>query len=297
MAPDLARGRMGRLAMMENDPLGGRRILGRYELIRRIGGGSASVVYQGREPETGLPVAVKVCTSRDPKLRRRFLLEAQIAAGLRHPNVTRVLELGAEAGFPCLVQELLEGEDLSDALKRQPPLRLSSKVLLLVQIARGLAYAHAQGVLHRDVKPRNVRVLPGGTAKLMDFGFARLLDRSFNLTTQGVAVGTLGYLSPEQFRGMAVDGRTDVFSFGVVAYEALTGVRPFSGNSFPEVARRLLDENPAPVADLAPDCGLRLSRMVTACLVKDPGRRLAGFPEIVRELEETLASLLQKEER
>ncbi len=279
---------------MEPDPLEGRQALGRYELIRKIGGGAASVVYQGLDPETGLAVAVKVCTSRNAKLRRRFLLEAQIAAGLRHPNVTRVHDLGAEDGFPYLIQELHGGEDLSDLVKRRPDLPLSERILLLVQIARGLGHAHAQGVLHRDVKPRNVRVLPDGTVKLMDFGFARLLDRSFNLTTQGVAVGTLGYLSPEQFQGHAVDGRADIFSFGVVAYELLTGERPFAGFSFPEISRRLLGEDPVPVADRAPECGPRLSALVMACLAKEPARRPAGFPDVVMELEVALANLTRR---
>ena len=267
------------------DPLEGRARLGRYELIQRIGTGGAAVVYRGRDPERQTDVAIKVCTSANPKLRRRFLLEAQIAAALQHPNITRVLELGSEDGFPYLVQELLEGEDLSACIKRRAPMTLRERTSVLLQIARGLAYAHSQGVLHRDVKPRNVRVLPDGSVKLMDFGFAKLLDRDLNLTTKGVAIGTLGYVSPEQFRGEQVDARADVFSFGVLAYELLTGTRPFAGTSFPEVSRRLLEEDPRPVHELNPECDPRLSTLIAACLVKDRDRRLAGFEPILKELE------------
>lgn len=147
------------------DPLEGRDRLGRYELIRRIGTGGVAVVYRGWDPERQAnagDVAIKFCTSANPKLRRRFLLEAQIAAALQHPNVTRVLELGSEDGFPYLVQELLEGEDLSACIQRQAPMTLRERIAVLLQIARGLAHAHSQGILHRDVKPRNVpSAIPG----------------------------------------------------------------------------------------------------------------------------------------
>lgn len=270
------------------DPLQGRKRLGRYELIRRIGSGGVAVVYQGRDPEReadAADVAIKVCASANPKLRRRFLLEAQIAAALQHPNITQILELGSDEGSPYLVQELLEGEDLSACIQRPDPMTLRERIGVLVQIARGLAHAHSQGVLHRDVKPRNVRVLPDGSVKLMDFGFAKLLDRDLNLTTKGVAIGTLGYVSPEQFRGEQVDARADVFSFGVLAYELLTGTRPFAGASFPEVSRRLLEEDPRPVHELNPECDPRLSGLIAACLIKDREWRLAGFEPILRELE------------
>lgn len=274
-----------------SDPLEGRDRLGRYELIRRIGSGGVAVVYQGWDPEQEAnagDVAIKVCTSANPKLRRRFLLEAQIAAALQHPNITRILELGSEEGSPYLVQELLEGEDLSACIKRRDAMTLRERIAVLVQIARGLAHAHSQGVLHRDVKPRNVRVLPDGSVKLMDFGFAKLLDRDLNLTTKGVAIGTIGYVSPEQFRGEQVDARTDVFSFGVLAYELLTGTRPFAGTSFPEVSRRLLEEDPRPIHELDPECDPRLSGLIAACLIKDRDRRLAGFEPILKELEALL---------
>lgn len=274
-----------------HDPLEGRDRLGRYELIRRIGSGGVAVVYRGWDPEREADVAIKICTSANPKLRRRFLLEAQIAAALQHPNVTRVLDLGSEDDCPYLVQELLEGEDLSACIKRRDPMTLRERIAVLVQIARGLAHAHAQGVLHRDVKPRNIRVLPDGSVKIMDFGFAKLLDRDLNLTTKGVAIGTLGYVSPEQFRGEQVDARADVFSFGVLAYELLTGTRPFAGTSFPEISRRLLEEDPRPLHELNPECDPRLSGLIAACLVKDREWRLAGFEPILRELEALQSAL------
>lgn len=243
------------------------------------------MVYQGRDSEQGADVAIKLCTSPNEKTRRRFLLEAEIAVALRHPNITRVLELSADGAFPYLVQELLGGEDLNTCIQRGDPPTLRGRIEVLLQVARALAHAHSQGVLHRDVKPRNVRVLPDGSVKLMDFGFAKLLDRDLNLTTKGVAIGTLGYVSPEQFRGEQVDARADVFSFGVLAYELLTGTRPFAGTSFPEVSRRLLEEDPRPVHELNPECDPRLSGLIAACLIKDREWRLAGFEPILRELE------------
>ena len=267
------------------DPLEGRDRLGRYELIRRIGTGGVAVVYRGWDPEREIDVAIKVCTASNDKLRRRFLLEAQIAAALCHPNITRVVELGSEDGFPYLVQELLEGEDLSARIKRRDPMTLRERIALLLQIARALVHAHAQGVLHRDIKPRNIRVLPDGTVKIMDFGFAKLLDRDLELTTKGVAIGTLGYVSPEQFRGEQVDARADVFSFGVLAYELLTGTRPFAGATFPDISRQLLEEDPRPVHELNPECGPRLSALIAACLAKHRDRRPSGFEGIAQVLE------------
>ena len=242
------------------------------------------MVYQGRDAEQGADVAIKLCTSPNEKIRRRFLLEAEIAVALRHPNISQVLELSADGAFPYLVQELLGGEDLNTCIQRGDPPTLGGRIAVLLQIARALAHAHAQGVLHRDVKPRNVRLLPDGTVKLMDFGFAKLLDRDLNLTTKGVAVGTLGYVSPEQFRGEKVDTRTDVFSFGVLAYELLAGTRPFAGKNIPEISRRLLEEDPRPLHELNPECSPRLSALIASCLAKDRRHRLSGFDRIVEEL-------------
>src|SRR5260370_42302941 len=146
----------------------------------------------------------------------RLFRDGRIAAGLQHPNCTTVDDLGVERGIPYLVQEFLAGEDLNHKIARQEGLTALRRLEILVQVARGLEYAHLQGVLHRDIKPANIRILPPGTVKIMDFGIAKLLHEVSDVTTQGVTLGTVGYLAPEQLRGEAVDRRTALSSCGVL---------------------------------------------------------------------------------
>ncbi len=264
--------------------------VGKYEILGRIGEGGFGVVYQGRDAVLQRFVAVKTCSSSDRRLRRRFFREGQIAAGLQHPNITTVHDLGVEGGIPYLVQEFLGGEDLHLKIARREPLTPQQRLDILAQVSRGLEYAHLQGVLHRDIKPANVRVLPGGAVKIMDFGIAKLLHEVSDVTTQGVTLGTVGYLAPEQLRGEAVDRRTDVFAFGVLAYELLTGERPFKGSTFSEVSYRLLNEEPRELHDLAPFHDA-IGDLVKWCLVKDVEQRCPGFSEVLAVLEPEIEAL------
>jgi len=279
------------LLAAEPDPLEALGKIGKYEILGRIGEGGFGVVYKGRDAVLQRYVALKTCSSRDEKLRRRFFREGQIAAGLQHPNITTVHDLGVERGVPYLVQEFLAGEDLNHVIARQEGLTVLRRLDILAQVARGLEYAHLQGVLHRDVKPANIRVLPSGTVKIMDFGIAKLLHEVSDVTTQGVTVGTVGYLAPEQLRGEEVDRRTDIFSFGVLAYELLTYERPFKGSTFSEVSYRLLNEEPAALRDLAPIHSQAIAELVNRCLAKDPAQRYASFGEILAVLEPEIAAL------
>jgi serine/threonine-protein kinase len=279
------------LLAAEPDPLEALGKIGKYEILGRIGEGGFGVVYKGRDAVLQRYVAVKTCSSRDEKLRRRFFREGQIAAGLQHPNITTVHDLGVERGVPYLVQEFLAGEDLNHMIARQEGLTVLRRLDILAQVARGLEYAHLQGVLHRDVKPANIRILPSGAVKIMDFGIAKLLHEVSDVTTQGVTVGTVGYLAPEQLRGEEVDRRTDIFSFGVLAYELLTYERPFKGSTFSEVSYRLLNEEPAPLRDLAPIPSQAIAELARRCLAKDPAQRYASFAEIVAVLEPEIAAL------
>jgi serine/threonine-protein kinase len=229
-------------------------------------------------------VAIKTCNSADEKLRRRFFREAQIAAGLQHPNIVTVYDLGVQEGVPYLVQELLAGEDLHRLSARRDPALDGRRGEILLQVARGLEYAHAHHVVHRDVKPSNIRVLPDGGVKIMDFGIAKLLHEVSDLTTHGTTLGTVDYLAPEQLRGQPQDWRVDIFSFGVLAYELLSFRRPFAGATFSEVSHRLLSEQPPPLVEVAPDCSPELSAVVARCLEKDPDRRYADFTAVLRDL-------------
>jgi serine/threonine-protein kinase len=279
----------------DRDPLARRARVGKYELAERIGAGGFGAVWRAEDPLLGRQVAIKSCTSEDPKLRQRFLREAQIAARLQHPHITTVFDFGQQDDVPYLVQELLPGEDLAQQIRRRPTTTLAARLDILVQVGAALAYAHRRGVLHRDVKPANVRILPEGTAKLMDFGIAKLVHddsgSGSGLTSGGVAFGTIGYMSPEQLNGEPPDRRSDIFAFGVLAYELLTYEQPFGGSSFSEVSLKLLEKEPPPLRERCPECPRGLAALVERCLVKDPAGRWQSMEPVVEGLEAMLAAI------
>ncbi|MEM7584482.1 MAG: serine/threonine-protein kinase [Acidobacteriota bacterium] len=196
--------------------------IGKYKIEKKIGSGGFGEVFKGYDPFIKRHVAVKTCISSDEEIRNRFFQEAEIAGNLQHRNITTVYDFGIHEGLPYLIQEYLSGEDLDSKIKRRDFLPYPEKLYYLLQIARGLAKAHAKGVIHRDIKPANIRVLEDGTVKIMDFGIAKLAQQESGLTQTGMTLGTAAYLAPEQIRGEAVDTATDIFSFGVLAYELLT---------------------------------------------------------------------------
>jgi hypothetical protein len=257
---------------------------GKYEVIALIGQGGFGRVYKAYDAALKRHVAVKTCTLQDPEMKQRFAREAEIAANLRHPYIVTVYDYGHESGEPYLVQEYLEGEDLDQKLKRGDVVETVQLVLWLRQTAEGLEYAHGQGVLHRDVKPANIRILPDGTVRIMDFGIAKLLETDRQLTRTGMSIGTSGYLAPETLAGGAVDHRADIFSFGVMAYEMIARRRPFDAESFTGVLYRIVHDDPAPLATVAPDCDPRLVAIVERCLRKDPDERYANFGDVAADL-------------
>ncbi len=265
--------------------------VGKYEILGQIGQGGFGTVYKGRDPLLRRTVAIKTCTTDDAGLRQRFFQEGRIAAALQHPNVTTIHDFGLEGEVPYLVQEFLTGEDLGDLVAHRP-LATETKVDLLIQIARGLEYAHGEGVLHRDVKPANIRVLDNGTVKIMDFGIARLLGADTRLTGTGMTLGTVGYLAPEQLKGVEVDTRADIFSFGVLAFELFAGQRPFRGETFSQVSYQLLYEEPPPLDREWPECpDGRLVHILARCLEKEADRRFASMSEVRAAFEAVLAAL------
>ena len=223
----------------------------------------------------------------DPEILERFRAEAGTTGNLTHNNIVTVYEYAEHEGMPYLAMELLEGRTLQKLIDEHEPLTLLEKVDIMSQIAEGLAAAHDRGVIHRDIKPGNIMVLPSGTAKIMDFGIARVMDRdSTRRTRQGDLVGTILYMSPEQFQGLDPDRLSDVFAYGVMFYELLTGEHPFSRYPFPvsdvgTVMYRITTAEPPPLREKAPDCPEALEHLVQRIMAKDREIRARGFEEIL----------------
>ena len=259
--------------------------LDKYQVLEKIGVGGFGVVYKAYDPFIKRHVAIKTCTSEETETRERFMREAEIAGNLHHRNIVTVYDFGFQEGVPYLVQEYLTGEDLDRKIKRREHLSLPEKLLFLVQIARGLQYAHSRGVVHRDIKPANIRILEDDTAKIMDFGIAKLAQHQESLTQAGITLGTAAYLAPEQIRGGAFDARTDLFSFGILAYELFAFERPFQGAEISAVFYKILNEPAPALAEKAPDCPAELERIVQRCLEKEPEKRYANCTDLLHDIE------------
>jgi serine/threonine-protein kinase len=260
---------------------------GKYRVLRRIGAGGFGVVYEGYDPAIRRRVAIKTCTSADPRVRMRFTREAEITGNLSHPNIVVVFDYGEIDGSPYLVQEFLVGEDLDAKIVRRDPMPLGTRLSYLIQIADALAHAHRKGVVHRDVKPSNIRVLENGVIKVMDFGIAWIRNHE-SITLTGRTVGTAAYMAPEQLRNEPVGPRADIFSFGVLAYELLTSERAFAGDSPSQVLYQVLNVEPLPIRARCPDVPPELAALVAGCHRKDAAERY-------RSLEAVLPALRQLE--
>ncbi|MBK9795770.1 MAG: serine/threonine protein kinase [Holophagaceae bacterium] len=276
--------------------------LGPYEIVGSIGAGGMGEVYRAKDTRLGRDVAVKVLPTgitEDAHRLRRFELEAKTLAALSHPNVLAVYDVGHHEGSPYLVMELLEGETLRERLA-SGALPLSRAVELTLQIAHGLAAAHAKGLVHRDLKPANLFITMDGHLKILDFGLAKqatppgdlsqLPTRDArSLTSEGFALGTPGYMSPEQVEGKPADARSDLFAVGVVFYEMLSGRRAFERNSIIETLSATLKEDPPELASPLGPMPASLQRLVARCLEKEPGSRYQRAQDLVQDLESALS--------
>src|SRR5215813_4757119 len=273
--------------------------LGPYEVLSTLGSGGMAEVYRARDTRLGRDIALEVVNEAlagDPELLRRFEQEARLAGSLNHPNLVAVYDFGIHEGAPYFITELLKGESLRQRLSRGR-IPVDTALEWGAQLAQGLAAAHAQGVVHRDVKPENVFVTSDGHVKLLDFGIAKLVEASraegphglldetvtpvSEPTRTGAIIGTPAYMSPEQVRGEPVDARTDIFSLGTVLYEMLSGRRPFAGGSLVETGHAILHDEPARLENVpAP-----VDQLVRRCLAKDPEGRIQSARDLAFALQ------------
>jgi serine/threonine protein kinase/class 3 adenylate cyclase/hemoglobin-like flavoprotein len=275
--------------------LGNVRNIGKYSILDKIGQGAMGEVFKAYDPVLHRNVAVKTISGAasaqwDGDLGERFRREARAAAGLNHPNIVTVYDFGEEGGAFFMAMELLEGTDLADLLRRKALARLEDKLALIEQICDAMAFAHSRTVVHRDLKPANIQILPGGAAKIMDFGLA--YSGEPQVTSSGWILGTPHYMSPEQVRGERADARSDVFALGAVFYEVLSYQRPFPADTVHAALFQVLERQPAPLRSWDPAIPLVLDRTIHKALAKNPERRFrdAGdFREALRRVRGVMA--------
>ena len=278
-------------------PLETGRQLGPYQIEAPLGAGGMGEVYRARDTRLDRTVAIKVLpehVAADPDLKQRFEREAKTISSLNHPHICTLYDIGSQDGVDFLVMEYLDGETLQQRLEKGA-LPLDQALTIAIEIADALDKAHRQGIVHRDLKPGNIMLTKSG-AKLLDFGLAKpqvvsgpgiteesVATRSVALTQQGTILGTLHYMSPEQLEGKDADQRSDIFALGAALYEALTGQRPFSGDSHATLIGAILHARPSPVSSLQPTIPPPVDRVVAKCLEKDPDRRWQTAADLADE--------------
>jgi serine/threonine-protein kinase len=267
---------------------------GKYEIQAELGRGGFGRVFRAFDPTVGRLVAIKILMSDGgADLLTRFRNEAMATGKLRHENIVTIYEFGEDRGTPFIAMEYLEGEDLQQVLASGKPLTLLEKLSMMTQAAAGLDCAHRHGVVHRDVKPANIRLLPDGRVKIMDFGIARLIREAggARLTRQGHVLGTLLYMAPEQVMGSDSDALCDIFAYGVTFYELLTGRHPFQAQDPRSVFYKITSEDPEPVHHVAPDCPETLDPVIRRALHKDRELRYQSLHDLRVDVEPVLMEL------
>ena len=280
----------------------GRRI-GAYEIVGSIGAGGMGEVYRARDSRLGRLVAIKFVSedlAADPKAAERLAREAQLTSALNHPNIVTVHDIGEADGRPFIVMEFVAGQSLHERLASDR-LKLPEAVDIACQIADGLAAAHGAGVVHRDLKPRNVMLTDDGRAKIVDFGLGKapvtpagaddLTVRAPGLTDEHVVLGTAGYMAPEQVSGHPIDFRVDQFALGALSYEMLTGRRAFKRDTAVQTMAAIVEGEPPPLVELCPTTPPELVTVVERCLAKDPARRYASTKDLARDLHDVRMAL------
>jgi serine/threonine-protein kinase len=265
----------------------GELIAGRYDLEELVGSGGMSSVYRAHDRLLERTVALKILHEqfgRDDAYVERFRREARAVAQLAHPNIVTVIDRGEQDGRQFIVFEYVDGMNLKELMAQEGPVSPREAIELALQVARGLSFAHENGLVHRDVKPQNVLLDGDGRAKVTDFGIAHAVDVD-GMTITGTVMGTSNYIAPEQARGQAVDEQTDVYSLGCVIYELLAGEVPFEGDNFVAVAMQHVNDPAPSVRDVRPDVPPRLDWAVQTAMAKDHDERFDSMAEFAAELE------------
>jgi eukaryotic-like serine/threonine-protein kinase len=274
--------------------------LGRYEVVSELGKGAMGVVYLAKDPVIGRMVAIKTirATGNDEddteEFRERFVREAQTAGILSHPNIVTIHDIGedAETQTSFIAMEYIEGKNLKMLLGEKTKFPFEQISVMIAEIAEALDYAHRKGIIHRDVKPANVIITTDGKVKITDFGIAKIA--SSNLTTTGQFLGTPNYMSPEQVSGAPVDGRSDLFSLGVVLYELLTSKKPFQGDNLTAISYKIVHEDFTPPADLTPGVPVDFNEIVARAMAKDPWNRYQRGKDLALALYQLKAQLEER---
>jgi eukaryotic-like serine/threonine-protein kinase len=262
--------------------------IGRYKIEKRLGAGAMAVVYKAIDPIIGRTVAIKTIKIdssmgfEQEELRQRLFHEAQSAGNLNHPNIVTIYDIGEEGNVSYIAMEFIEGESLSDWMARNPIAPVEQTVSIIEQIASGLDYAAARGVIHRDIKPANILLTPDMTAKIADFGIAKIATSK--LTQTGSVLGSPSYMSPEQAMGKTLDGRSDIFSLGIIFYEMLTGEKPFIGTNPTTIIYKILHEEPVAPKQLNITLHPAFNQIVGRMLAKDPDQRYQNCVQLIQDL-------------
>src|SRR5579859_7809126 len=261
--------------------------VGRYEITGELGRGAMGVVYKAMDPTIGRTVALKtmrldVHGLDAQEMVRRFQNEARAAGVLNHPNIVTIYDAGEQDGIFYIAMEFIEGTTLHELLAEQRILPADQVIQYSRQICRGLDYAQSHGIVHRDIKPANIMITANGTVKIMDFGIAK---SGGSMTSTGQVLGTPNYMSPEQVKGRPLDGRSDLFSFGVILYEMITGEKPFGGDNITTIIYKIVNEEPIPPRELNAEIHHGLNRVILKALAKTPQDRYQMGADLVHALE------------
>jgi eukaryotic-like serine/threonine-protein kinase len=262
--------------------------LGRYEIVKELGRGAMGTVFLGKDPRINREVAIKTLRYEEidaeqlAEVKKRFFREAEAAGKLSHPNIVTIFDVGEDYEIAYMAMELLDGSDLTKYCRKGNLLPPAEIIRVISCVASALDYAHANGIIHRDIKPANIMILNNGEIKVADFGIARVMATS--KTQTGVVLGTPSYMSPEQISGKKVDGRSDLFSLGVVLYELITGEKPFNGDSIATLMYNITTSAPPSIKELSPDLPEKLALIVERLLAKDMEARYQSGKELVNDL-------------
>ncbi|VAX22329.1 Serine/threonine protein kinase [hydrothermal vent metagenome] len=264
--------------------------LGRYEIISELGRGGMGIVMKGKDPKIDRLVALKIIKFEDiadsgriKELIERFHIEARAAGKLTHPSIVTIYDVGEQSGMSFIAMEFVEGRDLADILRKEKKMPFKRAANLIIQIAEGLAFAHERGIIHRDIKPGNILIQKNDKVKITDFGLARLQSAG-SVTQTGHAVGSPLYMSPEQVQSLPMDGRSDIFSLGVMFYELVTGVKPFEADSLTGIIFKIIKDDPLPPTTFNKRLSSSAEAVIKKMMAKDPEQRYRSGGDVAGDL-------------